>query len=84
MPLLYSIVLYMTYESFFVRVNILLRKDKEMVRFVKWKVVALCHVNLRKLNRFIKECTSKLMKVSDRDDILNIIENFRATDRIGP
>jgi hypothetical protein len=83
MPFLYFVALYMAYESFFVRLDIFFKKDKEMAKFVKRRVLALCLVNLGKLNRFAKECTRKLMKLSSRDDMLNMIENFKKNLGIG-
>ncbi|HEC79174.1 MAG TPA: hypothetical protein ENI34_08560 [candidate division WOR-3 bacterium] len=76
-PFLYFVALYSAYDSFFTRVDIFFKKDKGMAALVKRRVFILCHVNLGLLNRFTKECTQKLIRLSRRDDILNMIDNFK-------
>jgi len=76
-PFLYLFALVMAYENLFFRFDILLKKDQKLAKFAKQKVFALCHANLGKLNKFSKETTQELMKMSSRDDILNMIENFK-------
>lgn len=76
-PFLYLFALVMAYEILFLRLDILLKKDQKLAKFAKQKVFALCHANLGKLNRFSKESTQDLMKMNSRDDILNMIDNFK-------
>lgn len=76
-PFLYLFALVIAYENLFVRFDIFLKKDQKLAKLAKQKVFALCHVNLGKLNRFSKESTQDLMKMSSRDDMLNMIENFK-------
>lgn len=77
MPFLYFVALYMAYESFFVRLDIFFKKDKELAKFVKRKVLSLCLVNLGKLNRFAKEGTQEFLKLNDKDDVLSMIRKFK-------
>lgn len=77
MPFLYFLALYIAYESLFVRLNIFLEKDKILAKFAKRKIFAICRINLWRLNMFMEENTQKLMRLNDRDGILDIIQNFK-------
>lgn len=77
MPFLYFVALYMAFETFFVRLDIFFKKDKELSKFIKRKVLSLCLVDLRKLNRFAKENTRDFLKLNDKDDVLKMIQKFK-------
>jgi len=80
-PFLYLFALFMAYENLFIRLDILLKKDHKLAKFAKQKVFALCHVNLYKLNRFSKESTQELINMSSKEDVLNMVENFKKNFR---
>lgn len=52
-PLLYFFAVLFTYESLFVRLKIFV-KDRRVYRFVKWKVLFKCNVNLRQLRTWLE------------------------------
>lgn len=79
LPFLYFFSVYITYEILFVRVDVLLKRHKALAKFVKRKILALCHVNLRKLNRFAKESTPDLVRLNDEGDVLRMITKFRGS-----
>lgn len=76
LPFLYFLILFMVYENLFIRLDMFLTKDKTLIRFTKLKILYLCHINLAKLNKFAKNCTRDLIKLSSRNDVLRMINKF--------
>lgn len=76
LPFLYFAALLITYESLFLRVDILLKKDKALARFTKRRILAACHADLGKLGSFSREYTKELLKLNDRTDVLDLIASF--------
>lgn len=50
-PILYAIAFYMHYESFTIRLFYLLKKNKKLVRYAKWKMLVKSHFNIDRLKR---------------------------------
>jgi hypothetical protein len=76
LPFVYFFALYMAYENIFVRLDIFLKNNKKLAKFAKRKIFTLCFVNLRKLNKFSNENTGEFMKLNNKNDVLNIIQQF--------
>lgn len=76
LPFLYLLATYMAYETLFVRLNILVRKDQQLVRLTKQKIFALCLLNLDKLNKFVKLNNINFTKISNKNDITKMIDLF--------
>lgn len=76
MPFLYFFALLMAYENLFVRLDIFLKKDENLAKFTKRKILTLCFVNLGKLNKFAKENTQEFMRLNDKNDVLSMIRQF--------
>ena len=55
--------LYMMYENVFIRIDIF-NKNKAINKYAKWKILSVCHFNLRKLNEFSKEVG--IMKIENK------------------
>lgn len=62
-PFLYILALYMTYENFWVRLNVIFRNNKKLRRYIKWKVLTKCRGNLQVLKK-----VSKQLKVAMIED----------------
>lgn len=77
LPFLYFFSLIMAYESLFIRLDLYLEKDGELLKFTKRKVLSSFHINLGKLNRFAKEALLELIKVGSKDDVVSITSRFR-------
>ncbi|MFA5031684.1 MAG: P-loop NTPase fold protein [bacterium] len=77
LPFLYFFALFMSYESLFAHLDFFLKKDLKLAKFAKQKVFTLCHVNLGKLNRFSKGSAQELIRLNNRNDILNMIKTFK-------
>lgn len=77
LPFIYFIALYAEYENIFVRLDLLLNHDKVLARFAKQRILILCFINLRKLNRFSSKGIMKLAGSDNRDDVLCIIQQFK-------
>lgn len=75
-PFLYIFALIMAYEILFVRLDIFLKNDKILASFAKQKILRLCFLNLKKLNRFAKESTINLFNLKDKNDVLNLVKKF--------
>lgn len=77
LPFLYFWALLMSYERLFAVIDIFVKKrDQELAKFMKRKVFFLCRMNLRKLDKFAKECTREFRKLRDRNDVLNLLYGF--------
>lgn len=81
LPFIYILVLYMTYESMFVRLRIGLEKSKKLVRFAKLKIFRTCLLNLGKLTEFSSKNAISLSSISNENDVLNMIHEFRGRKR---
>lgn len=75
-PFVYFFAIIMAYETLFVRLGIFNKNDPSLIKFAKHKIIRACHLNLPKLNRFAKESTQDLMKVSDKKDVIAIIKKY--------
>ncbi len=77
LPFLYSIAVFMAYEHIYTRLNISLgKRDKELLGIAKRKIFSAFGFNLRKLNRFSKENTTKLWGLRSEEELENILEKF--------
>lgn len=75
-PFVYFFALIMSYETLFVRLGIFNKNNPKLIKFTKRKIVRHCHLNLSKLNRFAKESTQDLIKISSQDDVLGIVKKY--------
>jgi len=76
LPFIYFLALYTAYELIFIRLNIFLKNDKALARFAKEQIFILCLMNLRKLNRFAKENALEFTRLHDKNEVLNMIQDF--------
>jgi hypothetical protein len=82
LPFVYFLALYATYEALFTRVDIFLSdQNKELIRFTKRQILRVCLFNLKKLNRFSKNCTTQLMSIKDTSDIVSLTHKFNVASR---
>ncbi|MDP2691919.1 MAG: hypothetical protein Q8O95_05990 [bacterium] len=75
-PFVYFFALIMAYETLFVRLSIFNKNDPALIKFTKRKIIRAYHLNLPKLNRFAKESTQDLMKISAKKDVNAIIKKY--------
>lgn len=75
LPFIYLFVLFAMYEIFFLRIDIF-NENKTVNRYAKRKIFALCHLNLRRLNKLSKEVG--IMKINNKNDVLIILQRFRS------
>lgn len=75
-PFVYFFALIMAYETLFIRLSIFNKKNPSLIKFAKYKIMRLCHLNLAKLNHFAKESTQDLMKISNQEDVIVMINNY--------
>lgn len=76
-PFLYLFALMMAYENLFLRIDIFVKDNKALTKFAKRKIIRLCHLDLRKLNRFSRDSTQELIKISNEEDVRKLIGSFR-------
>ena len=75
-PFLYFLALFMAYENLFIHLDIFLKKNKTLAKFAKRRILYLCLVDLGKLNKFAKQNGQELMRLNDKNDVLNLIQQF--------
>jgi len=82
LPFVYFLVLYGTYDALFTQVDIFLRdQNTELRRFTKRQILHACLFDLKKLNRFSTNCTTQLMSIKNKSDIVSLTRQFRASPR---
>ena len=72
LPFLYFLVLYSTYELLFVRIDLWIKKDKQLANYLKWQTLKKCSLNLNKLNTFSTHLNKQLMFIKTRSDVTQI------------
>jgi hypothetical protein len=77
LPFVYLLALYGTYDSTFNRIDFLLKENKELARFTKWKIFWQCLFNLKKLSMFSKMYTVRFMSIKNNSDVTNLIREFK-------
>lgn len=78
MPFLYIAGLVIAYDAPFHYIDVSSKGDKALARFAKWKIFALCHLNLWKLRRFVKvNPPIKFMSLRNKDQVRDLIREFR-------
>lgn len=75
-PFLYIFALIMSYETLFVRLDFFLKNDKSLAKFAKTEIFHLCLFNLKRLNKFVRESSSDLLNLKDKNDIINMVSKF--------
>jgi len=76
-PFLYLVAIFMAYELLFARLDIFLKKDKDVAKYAKKQIFLLCNIKFSRLNRFMRENTSKLTKFNDKAGIDKIVSDFK-------
>ena len=80
-PFLYLVAIYMAYELLFARLDIFLKKDKDVAKYAKKQIFLLCNIKLSRLNRFVRGNTSKLTKFNDKAGIDKIVSDFKQANQ---
>ncbi len=76
LPFLYFLALFMGYESFFININLRLKDNPGLAKFIKRKIFILCFLDLNKLNSFIQTKTKDIIWVKNKKGVLKIIGNY--------
>jgi len=79
-PFLYLFALMMAYENLFLRIGFFVKDNKALAKVTKRKIILLCHLNLRKLNRFSRNSMQELINIGNEEDVNKLVGAFR-TDR---
>lgn len=83
LPFIYLLALYGSYEELFIRLDFLMKVDKGTINYTKWKILIACLMNLKKLNSASKELPAKLIYVSNKSDVIKLVERFNDNKRRG-
>jgi len=67
----------MAYETLFVRLDILIRGNKNLAGFAKKQIFYVCGLSLAKLNRFVEENNSRFLRITDNKDVEQMLRDFR-------
>lgn len=54
-PFLYFMALYMAYEGFLKMKKFILKENKKLYRFLKWRIIKRCHLNLNRIRLVSKK-----------------------------
>jgi len=75
-PFLYVAKMVANYESLFLHISFFMN-DEALMAYVRWRVIRLCHLNMKRLNRFRREGLSALRSIEDRQSADKLFEEFR-------
>ncbi len=82
LPFVYGVALFSTYELLFVRLNLRLRDNQELATYTKRRVLKVCGLRLRKVNRFAKEFANKVTIFSTEADVRDVMNEFEAKSAV--
>jgi hypothetical protein len=77
LPFAYLLALYSSYESLFVRVDIMLGPDRQLITFAKRRILSACRFRLSRVGRFSRDYAHKFGPSDSQTDIANIMNSFR-------
>ncbi len=74
LPLIYLMAVYVTYDSIFMRIKLLV-KNSALARYAKWKTIFAFHLNLRALNKWLRKIV--LLEFNSKEDIKRAIMDVK-------
>lgn len=77
LPFLYVVKLISEYEMLFVRLPYFVKKDDELVAYVKRRILMLCHIDLRKLSRLSKGKLTYLRSIENKQTADQVFMEFQ-------
>lgn len=78
LPFLYIFALIMAYETLFVRLDILIKNNKDLSKFTKKQIFSLCGLHLARLNKFVEENNAVFLRLASNKDVMTMIKAFKA------
>jgi hypothetical protein len=75
-PFLYIARLVSSYENLFLHMSFFMN-DEALRTYVRWRTLGLCHLNLKRLNRFRGEGLPALRVIENRSGADQLFNNFR-------
>lgn len=78
LPFLYFFALLMVYETLFVRLNILIRDNKELVSYTKRQIFSTCGLRLSTINQFVSGNNSRFLRITSEKDVKQMLQDFAA------
>ena len=77
MPFIYLFLLYVAYNTVFVRLNLGPEKANKLKRRATWEILKICHLNLRKVRGTANMQIYNLMQIRTEEDIAEMIQAYR-------
>lgn len=77
MPFVYLFVLYVAYDTVFVRLNLGPKKSNKLKCRAKWEIFKICHLNLRKVRGTAGMNIYNLMQIQSEDDIEKMRQAYK-------
>lgn len=77
MPFVYLFVLYIAYDTVFVRLNLGPKKSNKLKGRAKWEIFKICHLNLRKVRGTAGMNIYNLMQIQTGDDIEKMRQAYK-------
>jgi hypothetical protein len=75
-PFLYFVALLFAYETSFVYLNVILKPNRRFSRYLKWKIISLCHFNLRRLQRLKLTLSRGIRMQRDAEDMRRLLLEY--------
>jgi hypothetical protein len=76
LPFIYFMMLFVAYESLFVRLNLGYEKSNKLKRYAKRKIIKHCLLSLKKVSRALNMKTYNLMHIRNKEDVDKMIKVY--------
>ena len=76
LPFIYLFALIMAYELLFVRLDSLMRGDKELAKFTKKRMLISFRLNLWLINNFAQNSAADILKLKNKQDVVSMIGKY--------
>lgn len=76
LPFVYLVVLFSNYELIFLRLNLGIKKSKELKKYAKMKLCFFCHFSLKRQKIVLQDHVFKLSTIRNKTDIDKIIKEW--------
>lgn len=73
----YFLALLSSYEQIFIRIKFGEKKSKRLIIYIKFKILLLCRINLKKLNKIRSENLIKILNIREKEDVIEFINTYK-------
>lgn len=73
----YVFALWSSYEQIFIRIRFGESKSRGLIRYIKFKIIILCRLNINETNDFWKISGLRTLNIRNKSDVLTVMADFK-------